>query len=51
VLRDLGEGPSELFDLTKDPRERVNHYGNPGYVTICGRLRKELDAWRQQYGA
>ncbi len=51
VVRDGGEGPCELFDLSKDPRERVNQYENPGFVTVRNRLRKELDSWRQKYNS
>jgi choline-sulfatase len=49
VIRDGGEGPCELFDVINDPRERVNQYSNPGFVTIRDRLRKELDSWREKY--
>ncbi len=51
VLRDGGEGPSELFDLSSDPRERTNHYANPQYVTVRDRLAKDLAAWRTAYSA
>ena len=27
------KGPNELFDIRKDPRERVNQYDNPGFVS------------------
>ena len=46
VLRNDGNGPNELFDLTSDPREKVNHYDNPQYVTVRDRLAKELANWR-----
>jgi arylsulfatase A-like enzyme len=48
VLRNDGAGPNEFFDLTKDPRERVNQYDNPQYVTVRDRLAKDLAAWRKQ---
>ncbi|MEN6608947.1 MAG: sulfatase/phosphatase domain-containing protein, partial [Bryobacteraceae bacterium] len=49
VLRDEGASPSELFDLTADPREKVNLYENPQYVTVRDRLTKELENWRKKY--
>ena len=48
VLRNGGEGPNELFDLSKDGREKVNVYGSPSYVSVQDRLRRELDAWRKK---
>lgn len=51
VLRDGGEGPSELFDLSKDPRERSNQYQNAGYITIREQLTKGLAAWRDKYSS
>jgi arylsulfatase A-like enzyme len=49
VLRDPGKGPSELFDLRADPREKLNQYDNPSFVTVRDRLTAELDAWRKRY--
>jgi arylsulfatase A-like enzyme len=46
VLRNEGNGPNELYDLTSDPREKVNHYESPQYVTVRDRLAKEIAAWR-----
>jgi arylsulfatase A-like enzyme len=48
VLRNNGEGPNELYDLTTDRGERVNQYDNPQYITVRERLTKELAAWRQR---
>ncbi|MFN0104122.1 MAG: sulfatase [Bryobacteraceae bacterium] len=48
VLRNNGEGPNELFDLRQDPRERVNRYENPGFVTIRERLAAALSAWKKR---
>ncbi len=48
VLRDDGEGMNELFDLRRDPRERINFYDDPGYVTIRERLTEELAAWKKR---
>ncbi|MBI4873093.1 MAG: DUF4976 domain-containing protein, partial [Acidobacteria bacterium] len=49
VLRNNGQGPNELFDLRHDPREKINQFNEPQYVTVRDRLRKELEAWRRQY--
>ncbi len=49
VLRDEGASPSELFDLTADPREKINLYENRQYVTVRDRLAKELEGWRKKY--
>jgi arylsulfatase A-like enzyme len=51
ILRNDGRGPNELYDLTKDPREKVNQYANPEYVTVRDRLAKSLAAWRKKTGA
>jgi arylsulfatase A-like enzyme len=48
VLRGQGKGPSELFDLRADPREKANQYANPAFVTVRDRLSAELDAWRKK---
>jgi arylsulfatase A-like enzyme len=48
VIRDEGKGPGELFDLRHDPRERVNQYDNPQFITVRERLSKEIAAWRKR---
>ena len=48
VLRNQGKGPNELFDLRADPREKLNQYANPAFVTVRDRLAAELDAWRKK---
>ena len=50
VLRNEGEGPNELFDLRADPREKVNEYDNPRYLTVRDSLAAEVAAWRKKYG-
>jgi arylsulfatase A-like enzyme len=42
-------GPHELYDMQKDPRERVNLYGQPGLDTIRDDLDQRLAAFFQQY--
>jgi arylsulfatase A-like enzyme len=49
VLRDEGKGPSELFDLATDAREKTNQYENPEFLTIRQRLVSELAGWRRKY--
>jgi arylsulfatase A-like enzyme len=49
VLRDEGKSPSELYDLVSDPREKVNQYANPQYVTVRDRLAGDLAVWRKKY--
>lgn len=51
VLREGGEGHSELYDLPKDARERTNLFDSPNYITIREQLTKELAAWRSKQGA
>jgi arylsulfatase A-like enzyme len=48
VLRAQGKGPGQLFDLRADPREKVNQYENPAFVTVRDRLTAELAAWRKK---
>jgi arylsulfatase A-like enzyme len=53
VLRDQGKGvppgPGELYDLGVDPRERVNQYENPQFVTVRASLATALANWKQTY--
>jgi arylsulfatase A-like enzyme len=42
VLRNQGKGPNELYDLAVDPRERVNRYDNPGFISIREQLMHQL---------
>ncbi len=51
VLRDQGAGPGELYDLREDPREKFNHYDNPQFLSVRGRLTQDLEAWRKQYAS
>lgn len=49
VVRSKGEGPNELYDMRKDPRERNNRYKEPGFVTVRDGLAKQLAEWRAKY--
>jgi arylsulfatase A-like enzyme len=55
VVRDQGKGvppgPGELYDLAVDPRERVNQYENPQFVTVRTPLAAALANWKQSYSA
>ncbi|HEY1343089.1 MAG TPA: sulfatase/phosphatase domain-containing protein [Bryobacteraceae bacterium] len=51
VLRDGGKGPNELFDISQDPRERVNQYDNGSYTTVKDRLAAEVARWKQRYSS
>ncbi len=49
VQRNEGKGPNELYDLRVDPREKVNLYENPRFITTRNQLARELGAWKQHY--
>ena len=51
VLRDNGQGPGDLFDIVADPREKVNQYANPQFLTVRERMTKELLAWREKHSS
>jgi len=40
----------EFFDLTKDPKENNNAYGNPDYADIIKEMKIELKKLRAEYG-
>ena len=48
VLRNEGKGPNELYELARDPREKVNRYDDPQYITVRDRLAAELAEWRKR---
>lgn len=43
------DGPFELYDLTTDPGEKVNLYGQPGHESLRDELRKRLEAFFAEY--
>jgi len=49
VLRNEGKGPNELYDISVDPREKVNQYGNPQFLTVRTSLAAQLARWQQNY--
>jgi arylsulfatase A-like enzyme len=48
VLRNQGQGPNELYDLRADPREKVNQYANPSFVSVRDQLAGEIDRWQKK---
>jgi arylsulfatase A-like enzyme len=48
VLR-VPPAPGELYDLSVDPRERVNQYENPQFLTVRTSLAADLARWKQAY--
>jgi hypothetical protein len=46
IVRDQGKGDCELYDEAADPREMVNQFANPQFVSVRERLGGELAAWR-----
>jgi arylsulfatase A-like enzyme len=42
-------GPFELYDMKRDPRERFNLFGQPGTEAKRGELAQQLDAFFTRY--
>lgn len=51
IQRKNGAGPNELYDLSKDPHEQLNHVEDPQFLTVRDGLGHEIAAWRQKYSA
>ena len=51
IVRNEGKGPGELYDEKVDPRERVNQYDNPQFMTVKAALLADLVKWKQKYSA
>jgi arylsulfatase A-like enzyme len=41
----------ELYDDKVDPREKLNQYDNPQFMTVKASLQAELGKWKQKYSA
>ena len=41
------DGNGEIYDLTVDPREKVNQYANPQFQTVRNRLSAALEEWKK----
>jgi arylsulfatase A-like enzyme len=48
VWRNQGKGPNELYDLRVDPREKVNQYSNPSFISVRDQLAGEIDRWQKK---
>jgi choline-sulfatase len=48
ILRNNGEGPNELYDLRRDPRERINLYDSPNHVAARDNLTAALQSWKSR---
>jgi hypothetical protein len=42
IVREDGKGPGELYDTRQDPKERVNQYDNPQFLTVRNTLAAAL---------
>ena len=51
IVRGEGKGPGELYDEKVDPREKLNQYENPQFMTVKAGLLAELGKWKQQFSA
>jgi arylsulfatase A-like enzyme len=51
LLREEGQGASEIYDLRKDPNERINQFENQEYADVHTRLEAELRAWHEKYAS
>jgi arylsulfatase A-like enzyme len=51
IVRSEGKGPGELYDEKVDPREKLNQYENPQFMTVKAGLLAELGKWKQQFSA
>jgi choline-sulfatase len=51
LLRPEGQGADELYDLRKDPNERINQFDNQEYADVRIRLEAELRAWHEKYAS
>jgi arylsulfatase A-like enzyme len=47
VLRNERKGPNELFELSRDARERVNQFNNPAFLSIRDQLAAQLGTWEK----
>ncbi len=51
IVRNEVKAPGELYDEKVDPRERVNQYDNPQFMTVKAALLADLLKWKQKYSA
>jgi len=48
VVRNDAKGPNEMYDVVADPREKVNQYNNPQFITVRDRLLGQLQDWKSR---
>ncbi len=48
LVRRYPDGPDELFDLHRDPRETKNELPNPGFGSVVVELSQRLEKWFSQ---
>jgi len=51
ILREEDQSVDELYDLRKDPGERINQFENQEYADVRTRLTAELRAWHEKYSS
>lgn len=51
VVRDGGNGPGELYDLSADRAEKSNQYDNPQFLTVRNSLGAQLADWKKRYSS
>jgi len=51
VVRNDGKGAGEIYDDRVDPREKVNQYDNPQFMTVKAALSADLAKWKKAYSA
>lgn len=51
VARPDEQGVSEIYDLRKDPDERINQYENQEYADVRARLEAELRDWHEKFAS
>ena len=49
ILREEDQGADEIYDLRKDPDERVNQFENDEYADVRTRLTAEIRTWHEKY--
>jgi arylsulfatase A-like enzyme len=51
VARRSPDGPTELYDMAKDPHERFNLFGQPQHAVIQQEMAERLDAFFNEYAS
>ena len=48
-IHSYGDSPCEFYDLSKDPDEETNLFGNPEFEEQIRSLKIELEGWFDRY--